>query len=401
MIPFIIFSQKEESRESKLHRYWAQQERKKAFEDTIFKKFYFKNELSYYLKGEKIGEFQKPTYQAMIRSCNDIIKIETEDSIIRMYYDTLNQIQDKMEILNILDNITYKTRISWYSKSTKPNREKIDSIFLDQFVNKPKFEVDVFRMYYNNLYFLYQENNKKEDVERIFVEYMLFVSNDSISSEQLKPFTEVFKSVYNKDIILKSENLFWENYDSNKKRLVTIMEILEINECYNTSFYKNTLDSLIKIEPISTNYFKLATYHKKNGNKTDYDNTLSNIKTKFPQFKDEIDYNNCVELFNDGKYMSAYKLSLQINGKYKGESFKIAAMSVSALASESGTSTFERKCNYYYAIQLLEKAKQYNVSVSTLISQYKTMKPNTQEKFEEGNPKTIKLTTWNVTVYIN
>ena len=30
MIPFIIFSQKEESRESKLHRYWAQQERKKA-----------------------------------------------------------------------------------------------------------------------------------------------------------------------------------------------------------------------------------------------------------------------------------------------------------------------------------------------------------------------------------
>ena len=55
MIPFIIFSQKEESRESKLHRYWAQQERKKAFEDTIFKKFYFKNELSYYLKGEKIG----------------------------------------------------------------------------------------------------------------------------------------------------------------------------------------------------------------------------------------------------------------------------------------------------------------------------------------------------------
>ena len=92
---------------------------------------------------------------------------------------------------------------------------------------------------------------------------MLFVSNDSISSEQLKPFTEVFKSVYNKDIILKSENLFWENYDSNKKRLVTIMEILEINECYNTSFYKNTLDTLIKIEPISTNYFNLPPYHKK------------------------------------------------------------------------------------------------------------------------------------------
>ena len=119
MIPLFIFSQKEESKESKLHRYWAQQERKKATEDTLFKKFYFKNELSYYVKGEKFGEFQKPTYQAMIRSCNDIIKIETEDSIRRMYYDTINQIQDKMESLKILENITYKSRISWYSKGTK------------------------------------------------------------------------------------------------------------------------------------------------------------------------------------------------------------------------------------------------------------------------------------------
>jgi len=401
IIPLFIFSQKEESKESKLHRYWAQQERKKATEDTMFRKYYFKNELSFYVKGERFGEFQKPSYQAMIRSCNDIIKIETDDTVKKMYYDTLNQIQDKMEDLNMLDNITYKTRINWYSKGTNPNREKIDSILVSQFVNNSNFEIDMMIIYYNNLYFLYQENNKKEDAERIFVEYMGFIRNDSITPEQIKPFYEIFKSVYTKDVILKSENLFWENYHSNKKRLTFIINILEENKHYTSSFYKNTLDTLIKIEPTHKNYFKLAAYHKRNNDNVKYEEILNQIKNKFPQFKDEIDYNNCVELFNDGKYMSAYRLSQQISGKYKGEALKIAAMSVSALAPQSGISTFERKCNYYYAIQLLEKAKQYNVPVSSLITQYKTMTPNTQEKFEEGNPKTIKLTTWNITVSIN
>ncbi len=99
--------------------------------------------------------------------------------------------------------------------------------------------------------------------------------------------------------------------------------------------------------------------------------------------------------------MSAYNLALQINGKYKGESLKIAAMCVSELASQSGTTTFERKCNYYYVILLLEKAKQNNTDVSNLISQYKGLLPTNEEKFDQGNPKTIKLSSWNVTVSIN
>jgi len=285
IIPFFVFSQKEESKESKLHRYWAQQERKKATEDTMFRKYYFKNELSYYIKGERFGEFQKPSYQAMIRSCNDIIKIETDDTIKKMYYDTLNQIQDKMEDLNMLDNITYKTRINWYSKGTKPNREKIDSILLGQLVNTPNFEIDMLKMYYNNLYFLYQEKNKEEDVERIFVEYMGFITNDSITPEQIKPFSEIFKSVYTKDVILKSENLFWENYNSNKKRLAFIIEILEENKHYTSSFYKNTLDTLIKIEPTHKNYFKLSTFYKRNNDNIKYEEVLNQIKNKFPQFR--------------------------------------------------------------------------------------------------------------------
>lgn len=399
-IPFFIFSQKEESKESKLYRYKAQQERKKSLTDTLFKKEYIKNELSYYLQGEKLGEYQKTTYMSIIRSCSDLIKIESNDTIKNLYYDTLNLVYDKMEKNNMIENMNYLTKIELCTKGTKPNLRKIDSLFTDEITKNTPMGNGEFQIYYYNLYKLYDETKDEKYFIRIYDEFMSFVTNDTISSQELPFYVNTFKKVYTNEMILNSEDFFWKNYKSNRKRLELIMVFLNQND--NTSnFYKNTLDTLISIEPTSNNYFKLANFYKKKGEIVDYDRVINLIKIKFPEFKDEFNYNDCVSLFNDGKYMSAYNLALQINGKYKGESLKIAAMCVSALALQSGSTTFERKCNYYYVIMLLEKAKQNNTDVSNLISQYKSLLPTNEEKFDQGNPKTIKLSSWNVTVSIN
>ena len=400
LIPFFIFSQKEESKESKIYRYKAQQERKKSLTDTLFKKEYIKNELSYYLQGEKLGEYQKTTYMSIIRSCSDLIKIESNDTIKNLYYDTLNLVYDKMEKNNMMEDINYLTKIDICSKGTKPNLKKIDSLFTGEIVKNTPMGNNELQMYYYNLYNLYNQTQDEKYLIRIYDEFMSFITNDTISNNQLPFYVNTFKKVYTNEMILNSETLFWKNYKSNRKRLELIMVFLNQND--NTSnFYKNTLDTLISIEPTSNNYFKLANFHKKKGEIVEYDKVINLIKINFPEFKDEFNYNDCVSLFNGGKYMSAYNLALQINGKYKGESLKIAAMCVSELASQSGTTTFERKCNYYYVILLLEKAKQNNTDVSNLISQYKGLLPTNEEKFDQGNPKTIKLSSWNVTVSIN
>jgi hypothetical protein len=399
-IPFFIFSQKEESRESKLYRYKAQQERKKSLTDTLFKKEYIKNELSYYLQGEKLGEYQKTTYMSIIRSCSDLIKIESNDTIKNLYYDTLNLVYDKMEKNNMMEDINYLTKIDICSKGTKPNLKKIDSLFTGEIVKNTPMGNNELQIYYYNLYNLYNQTQDEKYLIRIYDEFMSFITNDTISNNQLPFYVNTFKKVYTNEMILNSENLFWKNYKSNRKRLELIMAFLNQND--NTSnFYKNTLDTLISIEPTSNNHFKLANFYKKKGEIVEYDKVINLIKINFPEFKDEFNYNDCVSLFNDGKYMSAYNLALQINGKYRGEALKIAAMCVSALASQSGTTTFERKCNYYYVILLLEKAKQNNTDVSNLISQYKGLLPTNEEKFDQGNPKTIKLSSWNVTVSVN
>ena len=147
-----MFSQ-EESRESKLNRFWAQQEHIKAIEDTTNSLFYFKNELAYYLTGEKLGEYPYQSYYSMLKSCQNIIKLESNDSIIKNYYDTINIIQDKMENKGILKNISYRTRVSWYSKGNKSHKNKIDSLYLIEMGKNTAFKTNELLFYYSNLYF--------------------------------------------------------------------------------------------------------------------------------------------------------------------------------------------------------------------------------------------------------
>jgi len=399
MIPLFIFSQKEESKESKLHRYWAQQERKKSLEDSVNRVNYLKNELSFYIKGEKLGEYQMTTYHSMVRSCNDIIKLEKSDIIIKNYYDTLNFIQEQMELKGFLDKISYKSRVSWYLRGTKPNRIKVDSILITEM---SKIDNDVINIYYNNLYFLFNETKNYVYLDRIYNEQMSYFSKDSMSNQNFTYLYDIFTKVYSDSAaFLYLDTKFTNDSVKNIKKLNFIIGFIESNGFTNTKFYINTLESLVKISPNIECYFKIANYYKKQSNDAGYNMVMNQIMKKYPQFKDEFNYNECVSLFNNGKYRQAYDFSFKIGGKYKGESLKIAAMSVSALANQSGSSTFERKCNYYYAIQLLERAKQHNAPVNTLITQYKTCLPTMEEKFEEGNPKTIKLSTWNIVISIN
>lgn len=402
LIPFFIYSQKEESKESKLFRYWAQQERKKGLEDSTNRQHFFKKELSFYIKGEKLGEFQPATYQSMIRSCNDVIKLEKNDSLVKIYYDTLNFLQDQMETKGLIDKITYKSRVNWYLKGTKPNRVKVDSLLLDEINKNPQVESEISIVYYNNLYFLFLDSKDVSYLNRIFKEHMSFIDKDTTSESKTLRLSDIFTKLYSDSSLLSNlENNFWLDYNKSIKKQQFIIDFMESNGFTNTDFYKSSLNNMTLIDPTSKNYFKLAGFYKKQGNDVEYNKTLNQIKLKFPEFADEFNYNECVSLFNSGKYRQAYDFSFKINGKYKGESLKIAAMSVSALANQSGITTFERKCNYYYAIQLLEKAKQYNTPVSTLITQYKTCLPTMEEKFEEGNPKTFNLSTWGVVISIN
>ena len=87
---------------------------------------------------------------------------------------------------------------------------------------------------------------------------------------------------------------------------------------------------------------------------------------------------------------------MNIQGKFRGKAMAIAGQCVGQLANECGVSTFERNCNFIYAVQLLEQSG--GAASSSLISSYKAKFPTSQDCFGEGNPTSVTLICWGVTV---
>ncbi len=151
ILPSLIFSQVE-SKESKLFRYWAQLERKSSLEDTINKLQYYKKETSFYIQGEKLGEYQKATYYSIIKSLNDIVKLENDPLVEKSYYDTILQIQSIMKSKGFGELITNRMRLISNINSTLPNKMVIDSIFLKEKSDSTQLFQEWYRIYFNNLY---------------------------------------------------------------------------------------------------------------------------------------------------------------------------------------------------------------------------------------------------------
>ena len=77
----------------------------------------------------------------------------------------------------------------------------------------------------------------------------------------------------------------------------------------------------------------------------------------------------------------------------RSKALLVAANCVAKTANSCGSSTFERKCNYYYAAQLANQAGEPGIA-----SKFKANAPTADEIFSNNSPATLKLSCWNVTV---
>jgi hypothetical protein len=398
ILPNLILSQTE-SKESKLFRYWAQQERKKSLEDTLNKLGYYKKETSFYIQGEKLGEYQKATYYSILKSINDIVKLESDEMIKKSYYDTILQFQSKMKFKGFDDLLNNKMRLIANINSSIPNKYFTDSILLKEKLDSTQLFQDWYRIYFNNLYQIYGEKKDTTYLFRIFDEYINLTNTKNSGIEY---YSSLFYNLFDtSDMILKIEPHFWRNWENDLEVNDLMYSLVISNDLKSNSIYKLMIDNLVKLNPTSTNYFRLANYYQDKGLTSEYTKTLNSIKVKFPEYVDEINYNNCVNDYNMGKYKSSYDLAIKINGEYKAKALKLAALSVINLAPNSGVSTFERKCNYYLAIDLLNRSNNLGENNSAMISNLRTFLPTNEEKFEQGNPKTQYLSTFQTTININ
>ena len=87
--------------------------------------------------------------------------------------------------------------------------------------------------------------------------------------------------------------------------------------------------------------------------------------------------------------------AMTMGGENRSKALLVAANCVAKLWETCGSSTFDRKCNYYYAAQLATKA-----GASSAAENFKANCPSSDEIFSNNSPTQVTLSCWGVTVDI-
>ncbi len=377
----------------------------------------YKGAAMYYLKGEKLcNGYDKDNYARLLGCLKNTISSETDEKAKAAYTDTILGVYERANAAGALPKEEYLGWGGYILQVPTPNRAKADSLLQEGIkVTGEKTNEAYVTYYYYNIYMMWYEAKdaaKKQALKkRIISEYFelsKLVSKAGMSTMTLETMNNYFNSVAGtcNDIIPVLKDFMGslpKDKEAKKASVNNFIMLLETKECTSSKEYAMLIDTLIQIDPNSLDAkltkAKLLTaqgkYSEANGVFREV-REMSNDEN----VKADAEYYIVINLFKSGAYKSAYSAAMNVSGKYRGEALKIAAQCVAALANSCGDSTVERKANYYYAVELLERAQSAGASVGGLMSSYKANFPSSQELFDAGMEKgqSVSLSCWGTSV---
>ena len=413
---FISLSQNDsiKLRECNRLKFLAQEERKSIEIDTsaTLKLMHFKTEFTYLLKGEAIcGTYTKNNYNYIIRSGQDILKLEKDSKLKSRYIDTLFFIYKKMDLLKFGDkNIVLKLADYALLKS-EIERTVSDAYYTRAFKDTSlKFTSENLTNFYSNLYLLYSSEvdvaAKNVYKKRLISDYFMLsrlISVKKLSSKTQESISNIFNgTIKNCEDLLPDLKVFIselpKDIDLKIKTTTNFISLLKEKSCTDSKEYEMLVDTLIKFDKTTATIIakaELLIVKKR------YNEAISSLNSAKAMTKDAVQLEDIdfqileVQFHNLNNYQTAYRLALGISGSNKNKALQIAAKCVANSANSCGSSTFDRKCNYYYAAELAERAGD-----SGAASRYRANAPSSEEKFNNNNPSTVSLSCWGVTVNV-
>jgi hypothetical protein len=402
---FFSFAQEEteQERECKRNRFLA---------GEALKVQNYKEASMYYIKGEKIcGGYDKANYDRLLGSLQLAINAETDPAKQIKYIDTVLIYYKKGEGLGFVDQTTAIVRGIYHLQATTPNPQRADTLMKQgiEFEGLKTNEAYV-QYYYQNLYVLYanaQADKKSSYKKRLITEY--FNLSKLISDAKMSVKTQEIMTQYFNDAvktcadILPELNEFMRTLPQDKEvKKVTVnnfLSVLETKGCTTAKEYYMLTDTLIAIDPSAGAFIAKAKMLRSQKKYSDaiaafrQAKSMSNDEAQ----KEEIEYNIALTQFDMDSYKAAYGTAMGVGGKFKSDALSIAARCVYNTAMSCGVSTFERKCNYYYAAELADRAGDSRTANSA-----RGNFPSGSEIFDEGKAKgqSVSLSCWGVSVTI-
>jgi tetratricopeptide (TPR) repeat protein len=365
----------------------------------------------YYLKGEKIcGTYDKANYDRLIGSLRNAISEEKDDLRKKAYTDTVISVYERAETAGVVGVESALVRAQYELNSSKPRRTVADELFQKGIQHAGmKLDEGYVALYYYNLLMSFNEAaaDKKAPVKkRLITDY--FILSKLASDAKMSAQTQTTLNTYLGYVVKACSDVLPElpgfikalpqEKEAKKATVKNFIALLETKGCEESKEYEMLIDTLIAIDPNIDAVIAKAKLLRAKKRYSEAITTYRDAKgmTTDADMKEQLDYNIAEIQFLQGSYSSAYQTAMGISGKNRGEALKMAGQCVAQNANSCGSSTVERKMNYYYAVDLLERAQSAGASAGSLISRYKANYPSDGELFDNGFSKgqSVSLSCW-------
>jgi tetratricopeptide (TPR) repeat protein len=382
--------------------------RYKAIAGNAYKaKEYEKVTRSYVRAQKECGTLEMIFYNPFIYSVQKSMNDATNDTTKAAYLDTLIMVYESAQETHGMQK-DWQAYLGYYymMQGTPGNMKKADAAYqIGIHHEAEKVNKGFLQQYYVNLYNLWvQEQDEKEKAKykkRIITEY--FKLSDYANKGEMGAEIIDFVSVYMNRAVTDCESILPEitsfmkelpqEIEAKKSTVKNFMALLEKQECTKSKVYAQLVDTIIAIDPSVDAVLAKAKLQISQGNTSGAIATFRNAlgMAENANQKSDIEFEIASAYFRTNNYNSAYTAGLAITGKNSGKGYEIAAQSVSATSNDCGVSTFDRKANYYYAVELAEKSGN-----GALIAAMKSKCPSKSDIFNEDKAEgeTVELSCW-------
>jgi len=369
----------------------------------------------YYLKGETIcGGYDAANYKRLVGTLINSINKAATPELKKSYTDTILGVYDRMEKAGLYEVKSDLTRASYYINSTTPDNKKADTLFKRGIASQgAKTKEHYITYFYYNTYVMFaasQGDEKTALKKRLITEY--FELSNIVSTAGMSVQTQNNLSNYFNYVVKSCDDILPdlkdyianlpEDVEVRKLAVKNFIALLENKECTSAPEYETLVIEFDRIDQSIDSKIALA---KLLVAKKQYSKAVEAFKTAKGLTDDvekqmEINYNIAAAQLKAGQYTSAYNTAKGISGVNRGQALVIAASAVASNANNCGSSTFERQCNYIYAVDLLQQAQAAGASTGGRMGTYKANFPTKDVIFDNGSPKTISIACYGVTVNI-
>lgn len=358
----------------------------------------------YMLKAENMcGGLDEKNTKILIASLRNTINGITDETQKKAYNDTLSGAFGRAEkngFYSQEDDLVWGATIIG---STNPDRDKANELLKRGIASQGvKTHEGYVVYYYYNLYAMYSAAKDKAALKKemisVYFELSALAGKANYTQQTQETLTGYFNAVVRTcDDILPDLGGFLSQLPQDpatkKSTVNNFITLLESKECTDAPEYIQLIDTLVSIDPNSLDAQLMKA--KAQMAKKDFRGAINTLKTAkdlaVEEKKNEITYMIANAQYYSGAYSAAYNTAMSVSGDLRSKALVIAGNSVAKNANNCGNSTFERKCNYLYAAQLLEQAGQSGASM-------RAQGPTEGEIFDNNSPSSVTLSCYGVTV---